>query len=112
MIWNGIGPFFTWNSVVLSVIQLSDTMPVNRCSVTSEFIRDVDDNIITPVSRNLRSWDGTIEVKSRSRNSISTESCVLDNQPILQINVSYELRKKVQIINITSLVTPVFGTVV
>ena len=81
---------FTWNSVVLSVVQLSDTMPVNSCSVASELVRDVDDNIITPVCRNLRSRDGTIEVKSRTGNSISTESCVLDDQPILYITVSYD----------------------
>lgn len=48
----------TWNTVVGVGAQLANSVPMNSSTVIGHAVGNLDDNVVTPVALNCRTWDG------------------------------------------------------
>lgn len=52
---------YTWYTIVLSVVQLTNSVPMYRRSIDFKVISNVDNQIVTPVCNDCWSWYGPVE---------------------------------------------------
>jgi hypothetical protein len=74
---------YTWNTVVFSRVQLTNTVPMNGSSIKLEVVRDMNDEVVSPVSDDGWTGNGAVESKSETRVSIWRNCSVFNRQPVL-----------------------------
>lgn len=68
----------TRNTIVLSVVQLTNPVPVDRCSVDLHVVGHMNDQIVSPVSDDCWAWRSAIECQNITLVSIWCSGYILN----------------------------------
>ena len=67
-----------WHTIVHVVVQLTNTVEMDRCAVSCEKIVDLDNNCITPASSNGRAWRLAVDLHDETLYTIGGSGAVGD----------------------------------
>jgi hypothetical protein len=116
---------YSWNSIVLSIVELSQSVPMNGCTceqsvrilyitresntICRQFVGNMDDQMVSPICDNGWARYSAIKAQDMTADSIRSHSRVGDSEPVLGFELVAISCSTASVCWHTSLVTPVFG---
>lgn len=74
---------YSWHSIILNRVELTNSMPMDSCSIMLKVVGDMDDEVISPVCDDSRARNCSIKGKNLACVTISSKSGVFNRQPVL-----------------------------
>jgi hypothetical protein len=78
MSWSNRALGDSWHTIILDVVQLTDTMPVDGSAIVFEVVCDMNHEVITPIGDDSWAWDGAIECEDKTFISIGGKSGIFN----------------------------------